>query len=76
MGTILLSSTCSAAFLSQLFHLKCNRVQQLARLGVMKRLRRGEYDLLESVESYVAYLQGQLLSNPPLPSLPKTKKTC
>lgn len=56
----IIASTCSASCLAALFHLSKGRVQQLARLGVVRRLRRGEYDLLASTAGYVAYLHAQV----------------
>jgi hypothetical protein len=56
----LIPSACSAPCLAALLHLSEGRVCALARLKIIKRLRRGEYDLLTSIEGYVTYLRAQI----------------
>jgi hypothetical protein len=52
--------SCPVACLAALFHLSENRVRALARLHIIKKLRPGEYDLLASIEGYIAYLRARL----------------
>jgi DNA-binding response OmpR family regulator len=57
--------SCPATCLAALFHLSENRVRALARLHIIKKLRPGEYDLLASIEGYIAYLRAQLEAQHP-----------
>ena len=55
----IISSLCSASCLAALLDLSESRVHQLARLGIIQKVGRGQYDLLASVARYVVYLRAQ-----------------
>ena len=51
----------SAGTLGAVLRLSERRVQQLAPSGVVKRVGRGQYDLVASVQGYVGWLQDELV---------------
>lgn len=51
--------TVSGEALASLLNLTARRVQQLAKEGIVKRAGRGKYNLVESVQGYVRFLQEQ-----------------
>lgn len=51
------SPTVPVGTLAKLFNLTDVRVQQLAKMGVVKKSARGTYDLWGSIKGYIGYLQ-------------------
>ncbi len=48
---------CGATYLADVLGLTRRRVQQLVKTGVIARVSRGKYDLRQSVQAYIAFLQ-------------------
>lgn len=49
--------TCSAIELAEFLNMTQRRIQQLANDGVIKRRSRGEYLFLDSIKSYIKFIQ-------------------
>jgi len=56
------AQTASAKALASLCNIDERRVQQLAAEGVMSKVKRGRYKLLESIAGYIRYLQDRSTS--------------
>jgi phage terminase Nu1 subunit (DNA packaging protein) len=52
---------CTPATLARLFHLTERRVQQLAKDGIIPKGDHGQYDLIQSVQGYIKFLQERIV---------------
>lgn len=55
-----ITSTCDLKTLSELLDLSARRLQQLANEEVVIKISRGKYDLVKSVQGYIAYQNAQI----------------
>lgn len=56
---------CEATMLGKLLNLSERRIQQLAQAGILQKVGRNQYDLVTSIQNYVAYLQKQTKKSQP-----------
>lgn len=56
-GTAVENITVSSETLGNILNLSTRRIRQLADEGLFKKIKRGKYNLVENVHSYIAYLK-------------------